>query len=209
MTHLLPIVAALLLPGVARADVPVTTEVRVVRRVNPSFPSAARQPAARCVVTVEVDAEGRAQETRAYGCPEPFATTATTAVSRWRWARPEVDGAPAAGRTIVSVLMAELGAPMPAAPARCDHRVEVAPDGAITPAAADPTSACVTVFPSHTEPPPVGVSCSAEPGKDGASPSLHGCPAPARDWLESLLASAEFAPAGATTVWIEAAPAAM
>jgi hypothetical protein len=171
-----------------------------------AFPAGATESSARCVIRAEIDERGRATETAAFGCPRPFADVGAASVRRWRWYPPTVDGEPARGRALVTVVWFRDREEILPPPTQCDHQLTVAGDGTLTPAPADPAVACAAVFPDQVEPPPVPLSCAIDVDKrDGErSLSLERCPAEAWPWIEGLVEHATLSPAGWTTLWIDA-----
>jgi hypothetical protein len=84
------------------------SSVRVKRRVDPTYPEAARQLAiheARCDVQVVIDERGVPLQVAFDACPAPFRAATTDAVMRWRWypARDET-GSPQAATFRLAIL---------------------------------------------------------------------------------------------------------
>ncbi len=80
--------------------------LKPMTRVAPKLPKSTRDAdpePGRCVVKVEVSAQGRPTEAEVVSCPEVYVAPSLKAIRRWRWAAAEVDGEAVAATTTVSL----------------------------------------------------------------------------------------------------------
>lgn len=88
------VVAAVQAPSIALTPVEQLAQIAVKKRVIPEYPSELEvvygERAIRCTARVWVDETGKPQRAAMVDCPKGFHLAALSAITAWRWERPEV-----------------------------------------------------------------------------------------------------------------------
>lgn len=176
----------------------------------PRFP--ALSPPSRCLLRVEISAEGVPGAIEARDCPAAAGAVTKQAVSSWRWPAPTDEaGVPAAAAVLLPIAFTPKGSVPVPVPDRCLYRLDVASTGAVR-VAGEPVQQCEIWAPSHlgmaivpSAPCEVGVDTSIVRETEGWL-DKQACPAEAWPVVEALLARSLFASGRAETAVVVTLP---
>jgi hypothetical protein len=94
-------------PDSAEAEFVHWSEVRVKRRVNPSYPEAAKDlglTEVHCKIRMKIDERGKPYEVTPESCPELFQQSATDAAWKWTFYPLERNGEPSKAEFVLNII---------------------------------------------------------------------------------------------------------